>query len=382
MKPSNTDEFSATPPRYGVNPYLEWIAKEGLPVHEGWGLDLFAIDLGVWPRLGVKGAAAHLKGRGDFTNMFVIELPPGGSTIPQRHLYEDVYYVLEGDGSTQIELPDGAKRSFEWAPKSMFAIPLNAKHRHFNGSGKRALLVTTTNMPLIMNTYYSEKFVFDTDVAFEDRFGSANHFEGEGNLQLFRPGNHIWETNFVPDLASLELKSWSDRGGGGSNLMFVLADGLMHVHISEMPVGVYKKAHRHPAGYHVMCVKGSGFSLLWYEGEDDFIRVDWKHGVVFPPADLQFHQHFNTCQEPARYLATGTGGIRYPLTTANRQCVVGLKPGDKGAVSTSIKDGGWQVDYEDQDPRIQAMWLEETRKNGVQSRMQSFFASSEAANAT
>ena len=50
--------------------------------------------------------------------------------------------MLEGRGSTQIEFADGPKRSFEWGPRSFFAIPLNAKYRHFNGSGsQRALLV-------------------------------------------------------------------------------------------------------------------------------------------------------------------------------------------------------------------------------------------------
>jgi len=71
----------------------------------------------------VKGAAVHLKGRGDFANMFLYEIAPGKSTSPQRHLYEEVIYVLEGTGSTQVELPDGTKRSFEWGPKSLFAIP-------------------------------------------------------------------------------------------------------------------------------------------------------------------------------------------------------------------------------------------------------------------
>ena len=81
-------------PRYGIDPYLVWTEKEGLAIAEDYGIDLFKVETKHWPRYDAKAAAVHLKGRGDFTNMFVIELPPGGSTSPQRHLYEDVYYVL------------------------------------------------------------------------------------------------------------------------------------------------------------------------------------------------------------------------------------------------------------------------------------------------
>jgi len=360
----------ATPPRYGVDPYLDWVKKEGLPIAEDYALDLFEVETAEWPRYGVKGAAAHLKGRGDFCNMFVLELAPGKSTIPQRHLYEDVYYVLEGRGSTQIEFEDGQKRNFEWGPKSLFSIPLNAKHRHFNGSGtERALLATTTNLPMIMNVFHCERFVFDTPFDFIDRAGKSEYFAGEGDLITVRPGNHMWETNFVTDLAAIELKSWGDRGAGGTNIMFVLADGIMHAHISEMPVGTYKKGHRHGPSFHVMCVTGHGYSLLWFEGQKDFLRVDWKHGTVFPPADQQFHQHFNTSNHPARYLATAVGGLRYPLMVTQRHALLG-KDGQKQGVSLSLKEGGGQIEYEDQDPRIHRMWLEEMKKNNVTPRME------------
>jgi quercetin dioxygenase-like cupin family protein len=365
----------ATRPRYGVDPYLDWVKEEGLPVAEDYALDLFAVPTADWPRFGVKGAVAHLKGRGDFCNMFVLELPPGKSTIPQRHLYEDVYYVLEGSGSTQIEFEDGQKRSFEWGPKSLFSIPLNAKHRHFNASGsKRALLATTTNLPMIMNTFHNQHFIFDTPYDFVDRAGKKEFFAGEGDLITVRPGNHMWETNFVPDLAAIELKSWGDRGGGGTNIMFVLADGIMHAHISEMPVGTYKKGHRHGPSFHVICVTGHGFSLLWFEGDKDFLRVDWKHGVVFPPADQQFHQHFNTSNYPARYLATAVGGLRYPLMLTQRHALLG-KDGQKQGVSLSLKEGGGQIEYEDQDPRIHRMWLEEMKKNNVLPQMEKLIPS-------
>ena len=362
---------------------LDWVKQEGLPVAEDYGIDLFSVPTADWPRFGVKGAAVHLKGRGDFCNMFVFELPPGKSTIPQRHLYEEVYYVLEGSGSTQIEFDGGQKRSFEWGPKSLFSIPLNAKYRHFNGSGTgRALLASTTNLPMIMNVFHNERFVFDTSFDFIDRAGKSEYFAGEGDLITVRPGNHMWETNFVPDLAGIELKKWGDRGAGGTNIMFVLADGIMHAHISEMPVGTYKKGHRHGPSFHVMCVTGHGFTLMWFEGQKDFIRIDWKHGTVFPPADLQFHQHFNTSNQPARYLATAVGGLRYPTMQTQRNALLG-KDGQKQGVSLSLKEGGGQIEYEDQDPRIHRMWLEEMKKNNVAPKMEDIIpsVSQKAANA-
>ena len=54
--------------------------------------------------LGARAAALHLDGRGDFCNMFVLEIPAGVATSPQRHVYEEVIYVLEGHGNTEITL--------------------------------------------------------------------------------------------------------------------------------------------------------------------------------------------------------------------------------------------------------------------------------------
>jgi len=136
-------------PRYGIDSYLEWVNAEAVPVVKDYGIDLFQVETADWPRFGMRGAAVHLEGRGDFCNMFVFEIPPGASSSPQRHLYAEVLYVLEGRGSAQIEFADGQKHSFEWGPRSLFAIPLNAKYRLFNASGReRALVASTTDLPL------------------------------------------------------------------------------------------------------------------------------------------------------------------------------------------------------------------------------------------
>jgi quercetin dioxygenase-like cupin family protein len=353
--------------RFGIDAYNDWVGREGIPIHEGVALDLFTTETRDWPRFGVKGAALHLRGRGDFCNMFLLEIPPAGSTTPQRHLYEDAYYVLEGRGSTQLEFANGEKRSFEWGPHSLFAIPLNAKHRHFNASGsERALLCTTTSLPLMLKAVHDERFIFDNTFAFDGRMGKDEYFSGGGDLTLIRPGKNVWETNFVPDLATIELYEWAERGKGSSNVIFILADGVMHAHLSEIGIGGYKKAHRHRSGLHVLTVTGTGYSLLWFPGDKDFTRVDWKHGTVFPPIENQFHQHFATSNVPSRYVATGYGGMRYPFSEMMRGSLFGNSGNDlDGRGSISVKDGGDQIEYEDQDPRIHAIWTEEMRKRGV-----------------
>jgi quercetin dioxygenase-like cupin family protein len=361
-------------PRIGVDPYLDWVRGEGIPIVEDFGVDLLEVPTRPWARMGARGAAVHLEGRGDFVSMLVVELPPGAASAPQRHLYEEVVYVLSGRGSTTVEAADGRERAFEWGPRSLFAIPLNARYRHFNGSGsEKALLVSTTNLPGVMKMFHNEAFVFDNPFRFDERMGPPKHFGGEGEFVRALPGQHMWETCFVPDLAAFELQAWNERGAGSRNIMFILADGTMHAHVSEMRVGTYKKAHRHGPDFHVMCVTGHGYTLLWYEGESerDFRRVDWKHGTVFAPADRMFHQHFNTSPRPARYLATAFGSLRYPFTESKRRALTGRDAGGlaQGAVSTSVRKGGDQIEFEDQSPRIHELFLEAARRAGVEVRI-------------
>lgn len=361
---------SAEAPRYGLDPYADWVAREGIPIAEGTALDLFKVETADWARIGAKGAITRFTGSGDWVSMFVIELKPGGSTTPQRHLYEEIYFVLEGRGSTQFESPGGKKRSFEWGRGSFFAIPLNAKYRHFNASGtQRALLATTTTLPVMIKMIHNEEFIFNTPFDFEDRTGKEEYYAGEGDFHKVGPGRDIWETNFVPNLFDVELTEWADRGPGSGNINFVLADGIMHAHMSEIAPATYKKAHRHEAGTHVLTLSGGGYSLLWDDGAKDFERVDWTFGTVFPPGEMQWHQHFVTTNEPSRYVATGFGGIRHPIMAWRRNLVIG-KAGEKQGVAKSVKEGGHQIEYEDQDPRIHELWLSEMRKSGVTPKLE------------
>jgi hypothetical protein len=140
----------------------------------------------------------------------------------------------------------------------------------------------------------------------------------------------------------------------------------MHAHASQVPVGRYKKAHRHAAGTHVHAVDGGGYTLLWYEGDSDFTEVPWRHGIVYAPPFWMFHQHFNSGATPARYLACSLGSRKYPFVSLRRKSAEG-----NGAVSVS--KGGRQIEYEEQDPRVHRRFLEALARTGVTSQMGDVF---------
>ena len=73
--------MTATEPRYLIDTYLDFIAAEGLPVVESFGIDLLGVETKPWARMGpVNGSYVHTSGRGDFLNMYVLDLPPARAT--------------------------------------------------------------------------------------------------------------------------------------------------------------------------------------------------------------------------------------------------------------------------------------------------------------
>ena len=78
--------------KFLFDPYMDWIEGEGVPVVEGFGIDLLAVETAPWARRDANGAFVHLKGRGDFISIFIVDIPPGGKSAPQQHLYEEVIY--------------------------------------------------------------------------------------------------------------------------------------------------------------------------------------------------------------------------------------------------------------------------------------------------
>ena len=259
--------------------------------------------------------------------------------------------MLEGRGSTTVWNNEGKRITFEWKAGAIFGIPLNTWHQHFNGSGREpARFVAVTNAPPVINLYEDLSFVFDTDHDFRNRFsGEPDYFTKAGEQKGLR-----LETNFIPDTVNVGVASSAERGAGSSMIRFNLAKGSIGGHISQFPVGTYKKAHAHGPGAHVIVLSGEGYSLMWPDGEAPR-RYDWEIGTLIVPPNGWFHQHFNGGSKPARYLAfkhfspRNSQGV--PLSWISRRL------------------GGNQIDYADETPEVRRMFADALARHGLKPNM-------------
>jgi uncharacterized RmlC-like cupin family protein len=332
--------------------YTEWAADQGVPQYSAnYQFDLSTVETAPWDAINGSAAILTHDGSNESNDCWLVDIPPGGALTREHHLFEETVYVLSGRGSTVVWGQNGNQHMFEWQPGSLFAIPLNSSHQHLNGSGDQtARLMYVTNAPVVFNLFRSADFVFGSEESFADRFaGESDYFTREGTLS-----GRILTTNFVADVVTQELIPYPERGGDGSNIQFQLAGNSMGAHISLFAVGRYKKGHKHGPGAHVIVVEGTGYSLMWPEGHAPQ-RYDWGPGSLIVPPNNWFHQHFNTGNTAARYLA-----LRY----------IDSQPRTPEGIPYSnihTRDGGNQIDYIDQDPIVHEMFVEALDKNGVDS---------------
>src|SRR5215813_4001659 len=288
------------------SPYVRWVEAEGLDIIAAHYIpDLNTVDLKPWERRGGRGVFINHEASRTSNDCYVCEIPAGGKLAPHRQLFEEMILVLSGRGSTTVWNDSGGRITFEWKAGALFAIPLNTWHQHFNGSGREpARYVAVTNGPVVINQFDDIEFVFNTRYDFKNRFaGEPDYFSTKGEQKGL-----LLDTNFVADAVNLPLISAKERGAGGGHIRFNMAKGSMNSHISQFPVGTYKKAHAHGPGAHVIVLSGEGYTLMWPEG-DEPRRYEWEVGTLIVPPNMWFHQHFNSGTTPARYLAFKHEGV-------------------------------------------------------------------------
>jgi len=350
--------------------YERFMEKEGVPIIDGYGVtDVRNLQLKPWKRLGCDGAYLQLRGLEGITGVYVGKLAAGASTQPERHLYEKVFYMLQGAGVAEIQQRDRVPGNLLWRAGSLFSPPMNTLHRLINHGEEPALFVAFTTAPMALDHYHNEQFIFNSDFLFSDRYdGEPGYFEPSNERYLATNNRQwIWETNFIPDARQAQIDAQEQKGAGVNLTQFEIANNTLIGHLAEWPVGRYHKAHFHGGGAVLVILRSEGYSLMWpnhlgtkpYENGfgEQVVRVDWVPGSVFSPPTNWFHQHFNTGPERALQLALRCGSQKFPLGIR----VAAIRAG----VYTSVKHGGTLIEYEDEDPAIRGTYEAEIAKKGI-----------------
>ena len=356
-----------------LTPYEKWVYDEGISVLTQQMVDdIQTVELQPWERTGCNAALLDLTDdpvEGSIINSpgtirYLCDIPPGGTFNAEKHMYEEIFYVVKGQGATTVWNEGGPKHTFEWKEGSVFSIPLNAWHEIYNGQGyETARLYAATNAPTAFNLYASPELVFDCPMVFPERFNAEDprYFSGEER----KLEDRFAETNFIADVRGVQLDRWEARGPG-ANMMYLMAGGHLICHVSEFPRGTYKKAHtgEYPrisaglvSGVAYLFLNGEGYDVQWPAGVQPapgvpLERIDYHGGSLVSPGS-GYHQHFNLSREPLRYLVLRFGNPRYT--------------GARGARYRNT--GGIQIEFEDEDPAVRAMFLDELAERGIESGM-------------
>jgi quercetin dioxygenase-like cupin family protein len=343
----------------------EWVAREGLDLIRGTRVeDVYTMPLRPWARTEGNAVQIQLEGTGELNAAYVQEIPPGKQLVPQKHLYEELVYVLSGRGSTSVWYDQAHKNSFEWGTGSLFAIPLNARHQLFNGSGTEpARYIAVTTAPIMLNLIRNDAFIFDNDAVFPERYaGEEDYFSGKLDLVDFTG----WDmpvpvacSNFFADINGIELAEWN-RGVDTRGMLYELANGVLAAHTVVIPGGTFSKIHRHGPGAHVLWLSGEGYSMIWPDGGER-TKEDWSRGTLIVPPSWWWHTHAVVSKEPAQHLALKISAKKNKVNRLSNNTLL------------STRKGGSQMNYEDFPPElmeaVMRTFREECAKRGTPVRM-------------
>ena len=375
-KKAGFGEFKKQP-----TPYDEFMAAEGIPVFRDIGISRVQdLPLFPWKRMGGRGHYIQLFGTETKWGCYVVEVPPAGALNVEKHIYEEIFLVVEGRGTTEVwQDGDTRKHVFEWQKGSMFSIPMNTCHRLVNATSGGALLLAGTTAPNVLNMLNNVQSVFDNPFVFRDRFdGADDFFKAKDDIEPDPVrGLAMRRTNLLPDAVNCDLPLDNRRSVGARRVEPFMTNNQFYFWLGEHEQGRYSKGHAHTSAAILICLKGKGYTYSWPErcgvtpwkdGHAEQVRrLDYEPvGIVTaaPGGARWFHQHFSAGGEPLR-LAAWFG----PHNPGRDPGAPGEKHTDYTAID--INQGGTAIPYWMEDPFLRTEYESELKRNGVPCRMDS-----------
>ncbi|MDB5763005.1 MAG: Cupin domain protein [Herminiimonas sp.] len=373
-KKAGFGKFSKKP-----TPYDAFMEEEGIPVFRDIGISKVQnLPLAPWKRKGGKGHFIQLYGTEGKWGCYVIEVPPAGALNPEKHMYEEIFLVVEGRGTTEVwQEGDKKKHVFEWQTGSMFSIPMNAWYRIVNGTSSGALLLAGTTAPNVINLMNDFGAVFNNPYIFHSRFSGADDFFKPNDSIETDPvrGLAMRRTNLVPDAMNCDLPLDNRRSPGYRRVEPFMTNNCFYFWIGQHENGRYSKAHAHSSAAVLICLNGKGYTYTWPEeigetpwkdGRSERVRrIDYEPvGMVTaaPGAANWYHQHFSSGSDPLRLTAWFGPNSRSRMPGVPGEIVT-----DSGAID--ITEGGNAIPYWMEDPYIRQEYEAKLKEANVTNRM-------------
>ena len=360
-------------------PYDLFMESEEIPCFRGIGISKVQnLPLKPWKRMGGRGTYIQLYGTESKWGCYLVEVPGAGALNTEKHLYEEIYFVVEGRGSTEVWQDGDSKRQiFEWQQGSIFSIPMNTMHRIVNAGSSPALLLGGTTAPIVLNTLQSTNAIFDCPMKFEDRFSlGEDYYKYKDDIEPDPVrGLAMRRTNFVPDAVNCDLPLDNRRSPGFRRVEPFMTNNTFYFWICQHENGRYAKAHAHTSAAVLICIKGKGYTHTWPEhlgltpwkdgNADQIKRIDYEPvGMISaaPGGARWYHQHFGVSDDPLRL--TAWFGPYNP----------GREPGPPGEkhidyTGMDIPEGGTSIPYWMEDPQVRKDYEALLERNGVENRM-------------
>ena len=99
--------------------YEQWQDNQGIPVYSTFHVqDLAKVELARWDWVGADACFMNLEDPFLITSI-IIELKPGESTKPLKHMFETWIYVVSGKGETLISQEGVPDAVIPWQPRSL-----------------------------------------------------------------------------------------------------------------------------------------------------------------------------------------------------------------------------------------------------------------------
>ncbi len=246
----------------------------------------------------------------------------GWKTLGHRHTVEAVIYIKQGKGYSIV---DGKR--YDWEPGDFICVPYFAWHRHVNESDVEMHYMACTSQHLSRalgvavyeDERYPEYWVFaqKSEEAMKGLVPGGSEVPPPVTPPPSKQSTDSLDSRLYEEQLYYSANEEMRRRAGkvmvkGKDIKFNetrmgyishIVDPRIGFHVKQMstlmaeiPAGGKSGAHRHLYEEIEYVLSGKGYSII----EDK--RYDWKPGDAFSIPMFGWHQHFNTGDEPARFL--------------------------------------------------------------------------------